>query len=113
MAADESEQDPKSLPDARLDSLEKRLSRAEQAEAVRSGKIDDDRAQNVVRSAGMRILSDLVGIPFGAGLIGWLVDRWLGTRPWVMLAMLFLGFGIAIRNVLRIAKQQDPKGPGD
>ena len=113
MAADEPEQDPKSLPDARLESLEKRLSRAEHAEAVRTGKQDADRAQNVVRSAGMRILSDLVGIPFGAGLIGWLADRWLGTRPWVMLALLFLGFGIAVRNVMQIAKQQDPKGPGD
>jgi ATP synthase protein I len=111
MAADESEEVPRSAPDARLKSLDKRLGRLQHEEAIRAGKADDHRAQDVVRSAGMRILSDLIGIPFGAGLIGWLVDRWLDTRPWVMLAMLFLGFGIAVRNVLRVAKEA-PKGAG-
>jgi ATP synthase protein I len=112
MAADEPEEVPKSAPDARLKSLDRRLDQAQQDEAVRSGKIRDDRAQGATRSVGMRILSDLIGIPFGTGLIGWLVDNWLGTRPWVMLAMLFLGFGIAVRNVLRIANQGQ-KGRGE
>ena len=112
MAEDEPEQDPKSAPDARITSLNRRLDKAQHQEAVRAGKVADDRAQNATRSVGMRILSDLVGIPFGAGLIGWLVDRWLDTRPWVMLAMLFLGFGLAVRNVMRIANQAS-KGPGE
>ena len=110
--ADEPEQDPKSAPDARLTSLNRRLDKVQQEEADRTGKVVEDREQNVTRSVGMRILSDLVGLPFGAGLVGWLVDRWLDTRPWVMLAMLFLGFGLAIRNVMRIANQAS-KGPGE
>ncbi|HJS40651.1 MAG TPA: AtpZ/AtpI family protein [Sphingomicrobium sp.] len=110
--ADEPEQDPKSAPDARLTSLNRRLDKVQQEEADRAGKVVEDREQNVTRSVGMRILSDLVGLPFGAGLVGWLVDRWLDTRPWVMLAMLFLGFGLAIRNVMRIANQAS-KGPGE
>ena len=112
MAEDESEQDPKSDPDARITSLNRRLDKAQREEAVRAEKVDGERAQTVTRSAGMRILSDLVGLPFGAGLIGWLVDRWLDTRPWVMLAMLFLGFGLAVRNVMRIANQAR-QGPGE
>ena len=40
------------------------------------------------------------GIGVGAGL-GWLADSWLGTRPWVMLGMIVLGFAAGIRNVLR------------
>jgi ATP synthase protein I len=110
--ADEPEQDPKSAPDARLTSLNRRLDKVQQEEADRAGRVVEDREQNVTRSVGMRILSDLVGLPFGAGLVGWLVDRWLDTRPWVMLAMLFLGFGLAIRNVMRIANQAS-KGPGE
>jgi ATP synthase protein I len=54
----------------------------------------------------MRILSDLFGLPLGGGIIGWLLDGWFGTRPWVMLAMIFLGFGIAVRNVLWISRQR-------
>ena len=89
--------------DARLTSLDKRLKQAQLDEAARTGKTKT--VSNVGRSQGMRILSDLIGIPFGSALIGWLLDGWLGTRPWVMLALLFLGFGIAVRNVLWISRQ--------
>lgn len=51
------------------------------------------------------------------GAAGWLVDRWLGTAPWLFL--LFLGFGIAagLRNVVRaaaaVAENDAPaEGPG-
>jgi len=54
----------------------------------------------------MRILSDLFGLPLGGGIIGWLLDGWLGTRPWLMLALIFVRFGIAVRNVIWISKQR-------
>ena len=98
------EPDPKSPEDARLTSLNQRLKQAQLEEAARKGKPDVERSRQVVRSAGMRLLQDLVGLPFGGGLIGWLLDRWLGTAPWIMLAMLFLGFGLAVRNVMRVSK---------
>ncbi|WP_114951923.1 AtpZ/AtpI family protein [Sphingosinicella terrae] len=104
MAENEPWQDPRLPEDARLTSLEKRLKQAQLEDAARSGR--NDKASHKGRSQGMRILSDLVGIPFGSALIGWLIDGWLGTRPWVMLALLFLGFGIAVRNVLWIARQR-------
>jgi ATP synthase protein I len=104
MAENEPGQDPRLPEDARLTSLDRRLKQAQHDEAVRTGKVKSE--SYVGRSQGMRILSDLVGIPFGSALIGWLLDGWLGTRPWLMLAMLFLGFGIAVRNVLWISKQR-------
>jgi ATP synthase protein I len=33
--------------------------------------------------------------------LGWAIDRWLGTRPWVMLAMFFLGVAAGMLNVYR------------
>ena len=102
MAVDETGQDPNSSQDARLTSLEERLKRAEQAEAKRTGK--DLTGRDVVRSAGARILSDLVGYPFGGAVIGWLLDRWFDTAPWVMLALMFIGFGLAVRNVRRMSR---------
>ena len=104
MSESEPWQDPDLPEDARLTSLDKRLKQAQHDEAVRTGKTKT--VSQVGRSQGMRILSDLVGIPFGSALIGWLIDGWLETRPWVMLAMMFLGFGIAVRNVLWISKQR-------
>ena len=109
MADDETGQEAHSIQDARLTSLDERLDRAKLDEARRSGKMSDD-SQRLIRSVGSRILSDLVGLPFGGGLIGWLIDRWAGTMPWFMLAGLFFSFGLAVRNVMRIAKQ-GPKRP--
>jgi ATP synthase protein I len=98
------EPDPKSPEDARLTSLNQRLKQAQLEEAARKGRPDIERSQQLVQSVGQRLLYDLVGLPFGGGLIGWLFDRWLGTAPWIMLAMLFLGFGLAIRNVMRVSR---------
>ena len=106
MAVDETGEEPHSPKDARLSSLDARLDR------IKAGKEADDRrrvsaeSQRVIKSAGMRILSDLIGLPFGAALIGWLIDRWAGTTPWVMLVMMFLGFGLAVRSVLRVANNR-------
>ena len=105
MVANGTGEEPHSPKDARLSSLDERLDRIKAVGAAEDKKRMSAESQRVIKSAGMRILSDLIGLPFGAGLIGWLIDRWAGTTPWVMLAMLFLGFGIAIRNVLWISKQ--------
>ena len=109
MAKNETEQGGLSPQDARLTSLDERLDRAKLDEAKRTGQ-DKDHSQRLIRSVGSRILSDLVGLPFGGGLIGWLIDRAAGTTPWFMLGGLFLGFGLAVRNVMRIANQ-GPKRP--
>ena len=55
---------------------------------------------------GQRVLSALLGAPLGAALIGWLIDRFAGTSPWGLLIMLFLGFGAAISQVMRISKEK-------
>ena len=112
MAVDENEQDAHSPQDARLTSLDQRLDRIKRDEAVRGDAKASAESQRLIRSVGSRILSDLIGLPFGGGLIGWLIDRWLGTTPWIMLAMLFLGFGLAVRSVLRVANQRPDQGSG-
>lgn len=105
-------QDPHSPKDSRLESLDQRLDRIRADDARQSEGRMTAESQRVIKSAGMRILSDLIGLPFGAGLIGWLLDRWLGTTPWIMLALLFLGFGLAVRSVLRVANNRSDDVPG-
>lgn len=102
MAENEPWQDPKSPQDARLASLDERLAQAQADEAARTGRTR--RAPDKGQAQGMRILSVLFGYPFGSAAIGWAIDWWAGTK-WVWLAMLFLGFGAAIREVWKISKQ--------
>jgi ATP synthase protein I len=102
MAENEPELEPLG-EDARITSLDERLKQAHREEEDRTGK--RAAGMRVVQTAGTKILSDLVGIPLGCAVIGYVLDRLFGTLPWILLGMLFLGFGIAVRSVLRDAKQ--------
>jgi ATP synthase protein I len=108
MAEDENEEAPKLPPDARFESLDERLERAQQEEAKRTTRGQPDENYRT----GQLVLSQLVGAPLGGGIVGWLLDRWVGTKPWLMLVMLFLGFAVGIWNVIRISSNPPGRKPG-
>jgi ATP synthase protein I len=110
MAEDDSTDEvPKLPPDARLESLDKRLDRLQQAEAKRTAKRQPDPNYQ----AGQLVLSQLVGCPLGGGIVGWLLDRWFHTGPWAMLVMLFLGFAVGVWNVIRISNEASRRARGE
>jgi len=104
MAVDETGQDPHSPPDARLTSLEERLKRAEQVEAERK-PADSTKA---IRSAGWMVAQNLIGMPAGGFLIGFLLDKLFGTMPWIALALMFVGFAGAVWDLMK--KQGSNRG---
>ena len=108
MAEDETDEVPKLPPDARLKSLDERLDRLQQEEARKRAKAQ----VGATMRTGQLILSHLVGAPIGGFLIGFVLDKLAGTQPWLMLLMMFLGFGVGVRNALRIAKTSAGRGPG-
>ena len=52
----------------------------------------------------------IAAILVGSG-IGFLLDSWLGTRPWLMLVMLLVGFAAGILNVVRSADEMNKASP--
>lgn len=108
MAENEPRQDPGLPEDARLTSLEKRLKEAQAQEAARTGfsKPDSDYRQ------GMRVLGELIGPPFGGALFGLVLDSLFGTGHLLLLVLLFVGFGVGIRNIVRMTKTTPGGGPG-
>jgi len=50
---------------------------------------------------GWRVGLELVIAIGVAVLIGWAMDRWLGTRPWGMIGFFFLGVAAGMVNVYR------------
>jgi ATP synthase protein I len=50
---------------------------------------------------GLRIGIELVVAVAIATAIGWGIDRWLGTRPWGMIALFFMGVAAGMLNVYR------------
>ena len=103
MTEDAPQEDPELPRDARLDSLDARLRQARQAEAERAG--ETERKPQSGQAQGMRILSVLVSYPLGCALIGFVADRAIGTRG-IWVAMLFVGFGVAMWEVWKISNQK-------
>jgi ATP synthase protein I len=53
-----------------------------------------------------RAITELVvGIAVAMG-IGWMLDRWLGTKPWLMLVFMPFGFAAGVFNVMRLSKSK-------
>jgi len=107
MAEDETGEVPKLPPDARLESLDERLDRLQQAEAKKQAKAAVDPNMRIAQA----VIGYLIGGPLGGGLLGWGLDSLFGTKPWLTLVLLFLGFGVGVRNVLRLSKAS-PGTPG-
>jgi ATP synthase protein I len=49
-----------------------------------------------------------MGLSVGIGvLIGYYMDKWLGTQPWLMLLWLLFGLVAGFRGVFRAVKRAD------
>lgn len=107
MAANDLDQAPNGAEDPRLTSLDEQLRKVRQAERERTAPLANPAALTGKGAAqGQRVLSALLGAPLGAALIGWVIDRYAGTAPAGLLIMLFLGFGAAISQVIRISRER-------
>ena len=103
MAEEETGQDPKLPPDARLDRLEQRLERAQREEAVRIGKAQPASAD---QQLGQRVLSTLIGGIAGGTLIGWVLDRLLGTWPVLFVTLMVLGTAGGFWSIIKSATRK-------
>ncbi len=52
----------------------------------------------------LRASSDLLAALFVGMLIGFLLDKWLGTSPWLLLVGIGVGFAAGLRNLARSLK---------
>ncbi|WP_422006362.1 AtpZ/AtpI family protein [Pyruvatibacter mobilis] len=54
-----------------------------------------------------RLSSEMVAGVLVGGFIGWTLDNWLGTRPWLLLVFFFLGVAAGILNAVRAAREMN------
>jgi len=111
MAEDETDEVPKLPPDARLESLDQRLDRLQQAEAERTQGDQPNESDQLWQ----QLFGHLIGAPAGGAVIGWGLDSLAAlfghrTFPLFFLLMLFFGFGVGVRNVMRLSKTRTPPG---
>jgi len=87
----------------RLDSLGEQLAEAKSRHAPAPGP--EPQGQGAALGQALRLCIELVaGVAVG-GFIGWWLDRFLGTAPFLMVVFLGLGAAAGIMNVVRTAKR--------
>ena len=62
---------------------------------------ETNRKSGLAYAAAFSLFSAVV-----AGLIaGWLMDRWLGTRPWLLVAGIVLGAAVGFYQFIRVSSK--------
>ena len=87
-----------------LDELDQRLNKArEQVQDPLKQASSKNSEKGGPLGLAFRVSVEIVSaVAIGVG-IGWLLDDWLDTRPWLMLVFIVLGFSAGILNVYRMA----------
>ena len=85
--------------DPALDSLEARLAAARKAE---DSRLAQDHANYPDKTGlGFGVVSTMIGYPLGGIIIGFAIDQWLDTTPWVTIGLMFAAFAGAVLQVVR------------
>jgi ATP synthase protein I len=86
----------------RLSDLDRKLDGGQKHEVLSDREV---RRRSTALGKAFRLSTELVAGVFGGGVIGWLLDQWLGTMPWLLIIFLMLGLAAGLLNAIRTAKQ--------
>ena len=93
-----------------LEDLDARLKAARSRQAEKWDDKDEGRKTGEMAPA-LRVGTDLVaGVAVGT-FIGWALDRWLGTQPWLMIVFFMLGAAAGFYNIFRSVRKFDGISP--
>ena len=85
------------------DDLERRIAAARTAFDPARGETHPAAGESKGWAAGI----EFVGSVIVGAFIGWALDTWLGTKPWLLIVFLVLGFGAGLRRAMQASKLID------
>lgn len=105
-----------------LDDFGRKLKKAQETEESRRlWKSNVNRPPQTALGLAFRVSVELVSAVAVGLAIGWALDEWLDTRPWIMVVFIILGFAAGVMNVYRMAsgmgntmgyrEKEDASGP--
>lgn len=87
--------------DPKLQELQSKIAAIKKAETVEHKTHQQAMDDNDDKSKGLRAGAELITSIAAGGLIGYWLDGWLGTKPFLLIAMLILGIITGFVNVWR------------
>ena len=107
VSASEPPREPRGTPSGEPGDLARLGERIDRLRGTAAPEPDADAAEGQALGQGWRISIELVAAVGLCGGIGWLIDLWLGIRPWVTITGVVLGFVAGIRNAIRSANEME------
>ena len=84
-----------------------RISKARHAAGLDKTAEEQDAAAGSALGVAWRISIEIVVALVVCTAIGWALDYWFVTKPWLMLIFLFLGGAVGIKSAVRTALRID------
>ena len=71
---------------------------------LKSKNIDKKNAENSSLGIAFKMSTELVSAVAVGTIIGFILDNWFGTKPWLILIFFFVGVAAGIYNVVKSSK---------
>lgn len=92
-------------PDEGAD-FDRRLAEARQRQGSDEPAASGPKANASLLGIGLRVGVEMASAMVVGAFLGYWLDRWLGTKPFLMIVLLLLGGAAGVRNVWRVV---DPR----
>ena len=89
------------------DKLKTRLKIAKNKAKSRVSSNDNNSSSGM--GVAFKMSTELVSAVLVGTIIGFILDNWFGTKPWLILIFFFVGVTAGIMNVFRSAKKMQKK----
>jgi|TARA_Y100000590_G_scaffold112021_1_gene127713 ATP synthase protein I len=89
------------------DQFKTRLKIAKDKISKRSKKNEENNSSKL--GIAFKMSTEMVAAVLVGTIIGFILDNWFGTKPWLILIFFFVGVAAGILNVVRSAKKMQNK----
>jgi ATP synthase protein I len=72
---------------------------------IKSGQTKEKTQQQSSIGTAFKLSTELVSAVAVGTIIGFILDNWFGTKPWLILIFFFVGIVAGILNVIKSAKR--------
>lgn len=90
--------------DKNIETLSHKLNSIREEEQSEQDKLDQRLNDSENMSIGIRAGAELVGAIAAGGFLGWLMDGWFDSKPFMLIVMLLLGIITGFVNVYRVSQ---------
>ncbi len=72
---------------------------------IKGNNASEDEKKGTFMGKAFKLGTDLVAAVLVGTIIGFILDNWFGTKPWLIIIFFFLGSAAGMLNVIRTAKK--------